>query len=149
MTRKSRALEVKWLVTALLMSLLPLASSDAQSSLAAYEGRFTLTQPIQWNTTTLPPGNYTVTIETTGTPNLALIRMASGRPVARVRSWSRSERTNAKNALLLKEKNGRLQVQSLALGDLGMVLIYEPAGARETHRDEEVSRTVLVESAKR
>jgi hypothetical protein len=73
---------------------------------------------------------------------MALISTISGRPVARVRNWSRSESTNGKNALLLKERNGRLQVYSLALADLGMVLTYDPALAREAVLESQVSQTV-------
>jgi hypothetical protein len=142
MTTNSRVPASKVLVTALLMSLLLIVTSQAQTDLPAYTGRFTLAQAIQWNTSVLQPGDYTITIGSTGTPIMALIRTISGRPVARVRSWTRSESANGKNALLLKERNGRLQVYSLALADLGMVLIYDPALAREAVLESQVSQTV-------
>lgn len=129
-------------VTALFVSLLLIVTSHAQTGLPAYTGRFTLAQAIQWNTTVLQPGDYTIAIGSTGTPIMALISTISGRPVARVRNWSRSESTNRKDALLLKERNGRLQVYSLALADLGMVLIYDPALAREAVLESQVSQTV-------
>ena len=142
MTTNSRVPASKVLVTALLMSLLLIVTSQAQTDLPAYTGRFTLAQAIQWNTSVLQPGDYTITIGSTGTPIMALIRTISGRPVARVRNWTRSESANGKNALLLKERNGRLQVYSLALADLGMVLIYDPALAREAVLESQVSQTV-------
>jgi hypothetical protein len=134
--------ESKVFVTALFVSLLLIVTSHAQTDLPAYTGRFTLAQAIQWNTSVLRPGDYTITFGSTGTPIMALISTISGRPVARVRNWSRSESTNGKNALLLKERNGRLQVYSLALADLGMVLIYDPALAREAILESQVSQTV-------
>ena len=149
MTRNSRMSESKVLVTALLVSLLLLGSLQAQTGVPAYQGRFTLAQPIQWNTSVLQPGDYTITIGSTAFPVFALISSASGRPVARVMNWSRNNSTNGKNALLLKEKNGRLQMYSLALADLGMVLIYDPALARQAVLESQVSQTVPVIWAKR
>jgi hypothetical protein len=61
----------------------------------------------------------------------------------------RSDSAYGKNALFLKEKNGRLQVYSLAIADLGMVLIYNPALAREAVLESQASRTVPVMWAKR
>ena len=149
MTRNSRILASKVLVSALFVSFLSIVASHAQIDVPAYEGRFTLAQTIQWNTTTLEPGDYMFTIGSTGSPVFTLISTASGRPVARLKNWSRSNSTNGENALLLKEKNGRLQVYSLSLADLGMVLIYDPALAREAVRESRVSRTVPVMWAKR
>jgi hypothetical protein len=137
------------LVTALFVNLLSIVTLYAQTDVPAYKGRFTLAQPIQWNTSVLQPGDYTITIGSTGSPVFALINTVSGRPIARLRNWSRSDNTNARNGLLLKEKNGRLQVHSLALADLGMVLIYDPALAREAVLESQVSRTVPVMWAKR
>ena len=142
MRRNLRMPGSKVLVTALFVSLLLIVTSHAQTDLPAYTGRFTLAQAIQWNTTVLQPGDYTITIGSTGTPIMALISTISGRPIARVRNWSRSESTNRQNTLLLKERNGRLQVYSLALADLGMVLIYDPALAREAVLESQVSQTV-------
>jgi len=63
MTRNSRMPESKVLVTALFVSLLLLGTLHAQTGVPAYKGRFTLAQPIQWNTSVLQPGDYTITIE--------------------------------------------------------------------------------------
>jgi|ERR1700722_4321141 hypothetical protein len=142
MTTNSRMPGSKVLVTALFVSVLFIVTLHAQTDVPAYTARFTLAQPIQWNTSVLQPGDYTIAIGSTGTPIIALIRTVSGRSVAILRNWSRSERTNGKNALLLKERNGRLQAYSLALADLGMVLIYDPALAREAVLESQVSQTV-------
>jgi hypothetical protein len=149
MTRNSRTTGSKVLVTALFVSILSIVTLHAQTNVPVYKGRFTLAQPVQWNTTILQPGDYMITIGSTGSPIFTLISTASGRPVARLMSWSRSESPNGKNALLLREKNGRLQVHSLALADLKMVLIYDPALARQTVLESQVSQTVPVMWAKR
>jgi len=137
------------LVTTLFVSLLLIVDLNAQTGLPAYKGRFTLAQPVQWNTTILQPGDYMITIESTGSPVVALISTASGNQIALLRTLSRSDSTNGRNALLLEEENGRLQVYSLSLADLGMVLIYNPALARQTVLESQVSQTVPVMSAKR
>jgi hypothetical protein len=139
----------KVLVTALFVSILSIVTLHAQIDLPVYQGSFTVAQPVQWNTSVLQPGDYTITVDSTASPVFALISTASGRPVARLRNWSRSDSTNGKNALLLKEKNGRLQVYSLALAQLGMVLIYDPALARQAVLESQVSQTVPVIWAKR
>jgi hypothetical protein len=142
MTMNLRMPGSKGLVTALFVSLLLIVTSHAQTDLPAYTGRFTLTQAIQWNTSVLQPGDYTITVGSTGTPIIALISTVSGRPVARVRNWSRSDTSHGKNALLLKERHGHLQVYSLALADSGMVLIYDPALAQEAVLESQVRQTV-------
>ena len=99
-------------------------------------------QAIQCNTSVLQPGDYTITVGSTGAPIIALISTVSGRPVARVRNWSRSETSHGQNALLLKERHGHLQVYSLALADSGLVLIYDPALAQEAVLESQVRQTV-------
>ena len=41
----------------------------------------------------------------------------------------------------MKEKDGQLCVHTLALADLGMVLIYDPALAREVVQEARASQT--------
>jgi hypothetical protein len=149
MTTNSRMAGSRVLITALFVSLLSIVALPAQAGAFAYEGRFTLAQPIQWDTTILQPGDYTITIESTRFPIVASIRSVSGRPVALLMNLGRSDSAYGKNALFLKEKNGRLQVYSLAIADLGMVLIYNPALSREAVLESQASRTVPVMWAKR
>jgi hypothetical protein len=149
MTRKSRMPGSKALVAMLFVSLLSIVAMHAQSDVPIYKGKFTLTQPIQWNTAVLQPGDYVITIQSTASPIIALISTPSGRPVARVVNRSRNDSTVGKNALLLQEKNGRLRVHSLALPDLGMVVVYDPALARQAVLESRVSETVPVIWAKR
>lgn len=148
MTKNSRILGSKVLVTALFVSLLSIVTLHAQTS-PAYKGTFTLAQPIQWNTTILQPGDYTISVPATGFPSIASIRTVSGHPVAFLRNCGQTDSTNSKNTLLLKEKNGRLQVYSLELADLGMVLIYDPALARQAVLESQANQSVPLILAKR
>ena len=90
------------------------------------------------------PGNYTITIKSTGAPIIALVRNSDGDAVTHVVSGARSGNPNGVNAILVKEKGGQLKVHSLALADLGMVLIYDPGLAREAVQEARASKTVPV-----
>jgi hypothetical protein len=58
-------------------------------------------------------------------------------------------RTNAQNALLIREKGGQLRVYSLALASLGKVLVYDRALAQEAVMEARAPQTVPVMLAKR
>jgi hypothetical protein len=149
MERNQRMAGTALLVAALLTSLLFAGTARAQGQSPAYVGKFTLTYQIHWGKSVLQPGNYTITIRSTGTPIIALIRNVNGDAVTHVMSGARSENTNGANALLIKEKDGQLSVHSLALADLGMVLIYDPSLAQEKVQEARVSHTVPVIWAKK
>ena len=149
MERNQRVTGTALLVAALVTSLFFVGTARAQGQSPAYVGKFTLTYQIHWGESVLQPGNYTITIKSTGDPIIALIRKADGDAVTHVMSGARSENTNGVNALLIKEKGGQLTVHSLALADLRMVLIYDPSLARETVQEARVSQTVPVMWAKK
>jgi hypothetical protein len=139
----------KVLVTALFVGLLSIVSLHAQAGVSAYEGRFTVVQPIQWNTTVLQPGDYVITIPTAGSIVMASVRTASGSPVVFLMNCGQNDTTNRRNTLLLKEKDGRMQVYSLVLADLGKVLIYNPALARQALLESQGRQTLPLVLAKR
>jgi hypothetical protein len=136
------------LVTGLLAGLFFAGTTHAQGRPPAYIGKFTLTQRVRWGNGVLQSGTYTITIKSTGSPIVATIRNAEGDAVTNVVSGARTSSADAANALLLKEKEGCLTVYSLALADLGMVLIYDPALAREAVQEARASKTVRVMWAK-
>jgi len=149
MERNQRVTGTALLVVALLTSLCFVGTARAQGQSPAYVGKFTLTYQIHWGESVLQPGNYTITIKSTGDPIIALIRKADGDAVTHVISGARSGNTKGENALLIKEKNGELSVYSLALADLGMVLIYDPTLARKPVQEAGVSHNVPVMWAKK
>jgi hypothetical protein len=132
------------LVTGILASILFAGTAQAQGRPPAYAGKFTLTQQVRWGNGLLQSGTYTITINSTGSPIVATIRNAKGDAVTNVVSGARASSADGANALLIKEKEGRLTVYSLALADLGMVLIYDSALAREALQEARVSQTVQV-----
>ena len=137
----------KVLFAALSISLIVVGTAQAQ--IPTFTGKFTLTTQVQWNRTVLQPGDYTVTVESIGAPAAALIRESSGRIVARFISGIHDRKASKGNALLIREKGGQLRVYALALADLGMVLVYNPALAREAVFEARAPRTVPVMLAKR
>ncbi|MGB9243149.1 MAG: hypothetical protein WCC03_07340 [Candidatus Acidiferrales bacterium] len=149
MARNQRIARTAVVVAALLASLFSVGAAWAQGQSPAYVGTFTTTNQIQWDKTVLQPGAYTITIESTGSPIVASIRNAKGNAVTHVVSGAHTGKTNGVNALLIKERNGQLEVHSLALADLGMVLIYDPVLAQEAVREARASKTVPVIWAKK
>jgi hypothetical protein len=101
----------------------------AQAQIRTFTGKFTLTS--------------------INAPTAALIRDGNGRPVGWFTSGIDGRKTSTGNALLIRDKHGQLRVYALALADLGMVLVYDPALAREAVMEARVPETVPVMLAKR
>jgi len=121
----------KWLVMVLLANCLFATGARAQGLDPAYAGKFTLPYEVRWGKSVLPAGDYTITIKSTGTPMIAMIRSASGDAITNVVNGSVDTDAKGMNALLIKERGGQRIVHSLALNDLGVVLIYDPSLAHE------------------
>lgn len=150
MDRNQRMVGSTFLLAALLTSLFFAGTARAQSQAPAYVGRFTLTHQIHWGKTVLEPGKYTVSLNSTVAPiSIATIRTVDGDGVCIVMSQARTRDKNGVNALLIKEKDRQPTVYSLALADLGMVLIYDPSLARERPQEARLSQAVPVMWAKK
>ena len=136
------------IAAALLTTLFLAAVSPAQTDIPAFTGRFTLANQVQWDETMLPPGTYTIAIESHGA-TFALLRDGEGRPVARFPCASDAGNRSARNMLLMREKGGQMRVYALALASLGRVLVYDRDLAREAIREARASQGVPVVLAKR
>ena len=148
--KKVQALSVsKMLLAALGFSLIVTGLAKAQVDIPVFTGKFTLTTQVQWDKTVLQPGDYTITIGSIGMPIFALVTNSKGGPAARFMSGINGGPTSAGNALLIREKDGKLRVYSLALAGLGKVLVYDPALAREAVLEARAPKTVPVMLAKR
>ncbi len=121
----------KWLVIALLASFFFAGAAQAQGLRPAFAGKFTLPYEVHWGKNVLPPGDYSITIKSTGTPMIAFVRSAEGKAITYLMNGSVDTDPRGQNALLIKERGGQRIVHSLALNDLGVVLIYEPLLAHE------------------
>jgi hypothetical protein len=140
---------IRMMLIAVVMSLFLATTAQGQTDLPVYRGKFTLTDQVRWGKSVLGPGDYTITIQSSGTPTIALVSKADGTAGFRVVSTIRSGPASGVNALLAQDKDGQLTVHSLSLADVGMVLIYDPSLARKSVREARVSRTVPVLSAKK
>jgi hypothetical protein len=149
MQRNRKPTQPALLVAALITCLLFAGIARAQAQSPVYAGKFTLSYEVVWGKSVLRPGNYTITIKSTGTPIIALLRNENGDAVTYVMSGAESDHTAGANALLIKEKQGQFRVHSLALSDLGMVLIYDPSLAREKVHEARSIQTVPVVWAKK
>lgn len=149
MVRSQRIVRALPTAAVLLASLFSIRTARAQVQSPAFVGTFTTTNQIHWDKTLLLPGTYTITFESTRNPMIASIRNAEGDAVTLVMSGSRSGNPKGLNALLLKEKDGQLRVHSLALADLGIVLIYDSRLAREAVQEARDSQSVPVLWAKK
>jgi len=136
-------------MAALAVSLVLTGTGQAQDDLPIFTGKFTLSDSIQWSQTVLKPGNYTITIGSSGMPTVALVRDGQGRPIARFVSMIDSGAPSAGDTLRIHEKNGRLCVYSLALASLGKVLVYDSALANESRREAHATQAVPVILARR
>jgi len=149
MKTNSRIRGSQVLAAALLMSLFFIATSQAQTDLVVFAGKFTLTDQVLWGKTVLQPGDYTITIGSTSMPTHALVSDSKGRAVALFTSTVDSGERSTRNALLTMEKGGQMHVYSLELANLGKVLVYDPALARAAVLEARATQTVPVMLAKR
>jgi len=145
-----RALAVtKLFLAASLMTLLFAGTTRAQGADAAYLGKFTLANQIQWGKSALRPGNYTMAIVSSSNPVIVKVQNEDTGESFRVVTAVHKEITTGSNALILQAKNGQRTVQSLSLPEIGMVLIYESAPGREPVLEANASQAVPVLLAKK
>jgi hypothetical protein len=133
------------LLAACLFSTRP---AQAQAQRPAFFGTFTLPYEVRLGGSVLPPGRYSISIKSTGSPMIALVRTADGNAVTYVVSGSVNTHSNTMNALLIREDRGQFVVHSLALADLGLVLIYDPSLAKEPVQEARQERSLPILSAK-
>jgi len=148
MKRNSRIQRGQVLAAALLVSVVLIATSQA-ADIAAFTGKFTLTNQVYWGSTVLQPGDYTVSIVSHVGSFLALVRDGKGRAVGIFANPIDSGKTTDRNALLIKEKGGQLHMYCLELSSLRTVLVYDPVLAREAVLEARAAQTVPVMLAKR
>jgi len=149
--RIHRAFEVTNLfLVALVMTLLFVGRTRAQGAAdSTYLGKFTLTKQIHWGKSVLHPGHYTMAIVSSSSPVIVKVTNEDTRESFRVVTAVHEEKTTGSSALLFQSKNGQPTVYSLALPEIGMVLLYEPAARREPVLEARASRAIPVQLAKK
>jgi hypothetical protein len=141
MNLKRSILQATFFLAVIAASLTLAGAARAQD---AFVGKFTLTSPVSWGKSTLPPGTYSIRIDSTARPIIAFINRADSTSSFAILVMSTSTRDyrNGSNALRLKVRKGALVVHSLVLADLNKVLLYEPSAAKESVEEARVDSSV-------
>jgi hypothetical protein len=116
-------------VRILLLAVLAAGLSASLASAQEYEGKFTLPFEARWSTAVLPAGDYSISVNASKEPCLALISQ-EGRGVAYIATsiTSRGEVTGS-SALIAVPSAGSYRIRALRLAEVGVVLEYTPPKA--------------------
>lgn len=118
-----------------LLTLLNAGVARAQD----YVGNFTLTSETRWGKAILPPGHYTLQLESTN--DLITVRSRDRRAAVMVMSQSRATDTHLMSSqLILVSRRGKPTVRELRLAGLEAILSY----AVPKENREEVAHAPLV-----
>jgi hypothetical protein len=143
MNLKRSILQATFFLAAMAASVILASAARAQNVLV---GKFTLTSPVSWGKSTLPPGTYSIRIDSTASPIMAFISRddSTSSFAIWVKSIATQDYRNGSNALRLKVRKGALVVHSLVLADLNRELLYEPSAAQESVEEARVDPSVPV-----
>jgi len=149
MNGKRSILRATLFLAALAASLALAGAARAQGVFPVFVGKFNLTSTVHWGKSTLPPGTYSLSIDSTSGPTLATIRNENSTIAIRVRSVGSGDARSGSNFLRLKSSDdGSLAVQSLVLADLNTVLIYDASPVRQSVEEAHANSTVVLVSRK-
>lgn len=138
-----------FLLAALAASLTLAGAARAQAVSPVFVGKFTLSSPVRWAKATLPPGTYSISIESTSRPILATVRDENSNVVVRVMTIVSGDYHSGPDLLRLKSSSdGPLTVQALVLADLHTVLIYDASPARQSVEEARADSTVVLVARK-
>ena len=96
------------------------ATANAQS----VQGKVTLPYKVHWGTATLPPGNYTISMDSLHTATL--VQSASNNISFYTRMAVAQDSTKGPASLLITSFQGERRVRSLNLPEYGRSLVYDP-----------------------
>ena len=148
MKLKRSILQATFFLAIIAASLTLAGPARAQAVSVRFSGKFTLTSPVRWGKATLPPGTYGLSIDSVSRPIIATIRNDRDTHVATVMTLTIEDYSRGSNALQLKTRNGQAVVQSLVLGDLNMILVFDPSPAHERVEEARVNSTVVLVARK-
>ena len=120
-----RSIQVRLFAVVLLATCAFAAAANAQTIVA----KFTLPFEVQWGKNVLPPGEYTIGLDSLA--NVALIRSASGKTVGFTPIPTTAKSNKGGTALYVMVRGNERRVRSLNLPASGISLIYPPATSAE------------------
>ena len=138
------------LIRVVFLALLATVASVGLLSAEDYRGKFTLPFETKWGGATLPPGDYTLQLNT-GVPPYT-VRVSGDGAGAFISTWDVSNGKGSGRSSLIIVRNGpKGTVLALQLADRGMVFTYRlPKGERQmlAQKPELFQRLLIVASAK-
>jgi len=119
---------MKCAVLALLTACMGASLANAQTA----AGKFSLPFEVRWGQAVLAPGNYSFTVNSSGSPpiNTVLVRGENGSPSLIV-PMAHDYTFAGRNELIVERQGDRGTIRTLRLADVGLVLFY-PAPKAET-----------------
>jgi len=93
------------------------------SAQVAFRGKFTLPYDVSWQSTVLPAGEYSFTMESLARPVRIIVR-GMGK-AAIIGAQGMSDSAEKASALTVERRGGQRMVRSLQLAPFGLVLNYE------------------------
>jgi hypothetical protein len=98
----------------------------------AFVGKFTLSSETYWGTAVLEPGDYTIRMPSSSSPNLIFLR-GQNKAAILLAVGSDNKAISRLSELTLVEVDGKYVVRTFEVGDLGLVLDYQVPKATTTH----------------
>lgn len=119
------AIRLSVLGTVLATCLIAVGAKAQFGGPSIFTGKFTLPYEVHWGTSVLPPGAYSISMESV--QKAAIVRSANGKAnmFVRVPIVGDSEKGTA-TCLTIVHRGNERRVQGLNLPELGKMLIYEP-----------------------
>jgi hypothetical protein len=115
---------------------LPLANAQT-----GFQGKFTLQEQVRWGRATLPPGNYTVTLGSSGMPNTAILRSGDRKRTLLVVAGAHGDARSRGSYLVITGFGRQRHVTSLNLGEQGISLIYDLGGEHNLQEESSLTRS--------
>ena len=137
-----RISKVTLIAIAALASCLASGTANAQ---ALFRGKFTLPYEARWGQAVLPPGDYTLSVITTGFPAEVIVRDGKSHvTVAHLFIPIREDADQSGSALLIGGRGQQRVVHSFRAAELGITFVSDPNLAQRRPAREEARETQAV-----
>ncbi len=137
-----KANRISMLVKVVAAALLAVCLNAAHASAQTEAGQFTLPFEVHWGLATLPPGNYSFTLDRMGGRGVLTLRRGVN-TVALIPNQSRQdEKAGRSELIVLRNSQGRF-VRELHLPEIGVTLRYAPYESRRERASERETAQVI------
>lgn len=130
MRRRVKGIWVAGLAVLLAVVGFSATAANAQSTVR-FAGSFTLPCEASWGTAVLPPGDYTLTVNSVSKPSFIRIDAVRSNEHVFVSQWATGDKLGNQNMIVLTVTGRSCEVRALNLADLGMEITYKPMSKAE------------------